>query len=46
MHAALKAGKCVEAIKQEFKIKVEDEDQLKQEKKGKMKRLVIRRNSS
>jgi hypothetical protein len=32
---ALKASKCVEAIKNEFKIKVEDEDQDKAEKERK-----------
>ena len=35
MQAALKASKCVEAIKTEFKIKVEDEDQNKAEKERK-----------
>ena len=35
VQAALKASKCVEAIKTEFKIKVEDEDQNKAEKERK-----------
>jgi hypothetical protein len=33
----LNASKCVEAIKNEFKIKVEDEDQDKAKKEGKIR---------